>query len=334
MAEVQNPEGGPVAYLGRDGSAEIVVAEIEICEGGQAAYFDRDRPAEVVVAEVQNLEGGQVVYLGRDRPAEVVVAEIEICEADQAAYLGRDGSAEVVVVEMQYGHPPVSVGRHAMPRVEGGGGIPVRVRRPPRPVRGPVQGLQRGPVLRLIVLDQGDGGRGDGHAGGTAPDDDGLDVPFRYAVRRATNKQCSRAAGRLGGNDDSRQGVVGGVIGAPARRAGQSQGNCGFLCPSGTQLGGDGYRTGEVVAHKERVYREGDGLGLTQGRPQVQRQTDARAKEERDKPEAFKGKREGGHFSLSVDDNSPRIMSRHCRRVHTGYLASNILTVSIPAQAT
>ena len=236
---------------------------------------------------------------------------------------------------MQYGHPPGSVGRHAMPRVEGGvRGIPVRVRRPPPPVRGPVQSSQHGPVLRLIILDQGDGSRGDGHAGGTAPDDDGLGGPFRHAVRRTTNKQRRPTAGLPGGNGDSRQEVGGGVISAPARRAAQSQGNCGFFCPRGTQLGGDGYRPGEVIVHEERVYREGDGLGLTQGRPQVQRQTDAGAKEERDKPEAFEGRREGGHFSSPVDDNSPGIMSRHCRRAHTGYLAGNILTVSIPVRAT
>ena len=224
---------------------------------------------------------------------------------------------------MQYGYPPVVGGGHAIPRVEGGGWVsPVRVPRPPRPVRGLEQGLQHGPVLRLIVLDQGDGGRGDRHAGGMTPDDDGLGVLFSHAVRRA-NRQRRPAVGLPDGNGDSRQGVGGGVIGALGRRAAQAQGNLSFLCPSGTQLGGDGYIHGEFgIVHEERVYREGDGLGLTQGRPQVQRQTDAGAKEERDKPEAFKGKREVGHFSSPVDDNSPRIMSRHCRRAHTGYLAS------------
>ena len=59
---------------------------------------------------------------------------------------------EVVVVKMQSGHPPVVVGGHAIPCVEGGGCVPVPVPRLPvrvlplRPVRGPVQSEQHGPV--------------------------------------------------------------------------------------------------------------------------------------------------------------------------------------------
>ena len=83
-------------------------------------------------------------------------------------------------------------------------------------------------------------------------------------------------------------------------------------CPAGRMV--EGHQGRAVLA-----------LGLTQGRPQVQRQTEAEAKEERDKLEAFEGRREVEHLPLSVDDNSPRIMSRHCGRAHTGRRDNNIL---------
>ena len=68
-------------------------------------------------------------------------------------------------------------------------------------------------------------------------------------------------------------------------------------------------------------------LGLTQGRPQVQRQTEEAAQEERDKLEAFEGRREVEHFPYQSSENNEQALQagtyRPPRQQYTYWVVSH-----------
>ena len=188
--EFQRLEVRQAAERGRDRATQVVPAEVQPFEVRQAAEPSRDRAAQTVPAEAQPFEvqaaergrdrAAQVVYReeqpaevrqgserGRDRAHQVVCHEVQPLEVRQASEHGRDRAAQAILPEVQPRHPAGGVGRHAVPRVQRRGGLPVRAVRPVRAAGRVVKRLQDRPVRRRARLTLRAAGEGrparDGH---------------------------------------------------------------------------------------------------------------------------------------------------------------------------